>query len=138
MPAFPSDEWLQRYRDAINSSESYREKAAGWEGDITYVIGADAAAGFDEDVLAWVDLWHGSCRDARLVDRDDGERAAYVISAPYSLWKSVLLGQLDPVKAMVQGKLKLRGDLPRMAEHVEATRELVSLAVGIATTFADE
>ena len=138
MATFPSDEWLAGYRDAINHSDAYRQKAADWEGDITYVVEADPEKGITDTGYAWVDLWHGTCRDAKLVSIDEAEKAAYVITGPYKLWKAVLQGEVDPVKAMVQGKLRLRGDLPKMASYVDATRELVSIATSIPTTFPDE
>jgi putative sterol carrier protein len=61
-----------------------------------------------------------------------------VIRAPYSRWKEVLLGRLDPVKAMLQGKLKLRGDLPQIIRHVRAAKELVNVAAATPTEFVDE
>lgn len=138
MPTFPSDEWLERYKEAINASEAYREAAKDWEGDITYVVEAEPAKGVPEDVHAWVDLWHGECRDAKLVPPDDGAKAKFIILAPYSRWKEVLRGEVEPIKGMMQGKLKLRGDLPTIARYVKAAEELVSIAGSIPTEFPDE
>jgi putative sterol carrier protein len=89
-------------------------------------------------VWAWLDLWHGECRDGRLVRPEDGERARFVIRAPYSRWKEVIRGELDPVKGMMQGKLKLRGDLPTIVKYVRAANELVTVAQTVPTEFADE
>ena len=138
MALFPSEEWLQAYRDAINASDDYRRLGADWEGDITYVIQAEPDKGVPQDVCAWVDLWHGQCRDVRIVSIDEGERARFVIMAPYSRWKQVLRGELDPVRGMMQGKLKLRGDLPTIAAARDAAHELVRLAGTIPTRFPDE
>ena len=61
-----------------------------------------------------------------------------VIRAPYSRWKDVLRGDLDPIKGMMQGKLKLRGDLPTIVRYVKAANELVSLTMAVPTEFPDE
>lgn len=138
MPTFPSAEWLDRYREAINASDAYREAAKDWEGDITYVIEAEPAKGVSEDVYAWVDLWHGECRDAKILPAEEGAKAKFIILAPYSRWKEVIRGEVEPIKGMMQGKLKLRGDLPTIARYVKAAEELVNIAGSIPTEFADE
>lgn len=138
MATFPSEGWLSEYRDAINASDAYKEAADTWEGDITYWIEAEPALGVTEDVFAWMDLWHGECRDARIVSEDDGLKAAYVIIAPYSRWKEVIRGELDAIKGMLQGKLKLRGDLTTVARYTAAAEELVKIAGTIPTEFPDE
>jgi len=137
MAAFPSDEWLRTYKDAINASETYARLASEWEGDVAYVVEPEPDLGVMEESWGWVDLWHGTCRDARLVTPEEGGRSRYVIRAPYSQWKEVLLGRLDPIKAMTTGKLKLRGDLPEISRQREAVSELARIASGIPTTFPD-
>ena len=138
MAVFPSDEWLRIYRERIDDSPEYREAALGWEGDIAFVFEAEPNKGVPHDLWAWLDLWHGECRDARMVEADDGHRAPYVIRAPYTRWKDVLSGDLDPVKGMMQGKLKLQGDLPTIIRYVRAANELVHLTMSVPTEFLDE
>jgi putative sterol carrier protein len=138
MPEFPSEEWLKEYVQRINDSEGYREAAATWEGDVAYVIEAEPDKGVAGDTWAWLDLWHGECREGKLVTPDEGEKARFVIRAPYSRWKEVIKKELDPVKGMMQGKLKLKGDLPTIIRYVKAANELVNLAQTVPTEFADE
>ena len=138
MSIFPSDEWLGAFADLVNGSEEYRQAAEDWEGAIAFVFEAEPDRGVPEDVWAVLDLWHGSCRSARIVPSAEGERAPYVIRAPYSRWKDVLRERLDPVKGMMQGKLKLQGDLPAIIRHVRAANELVHLTTLVPTEFLDE
>jgi putative sterol carrier protein len=138
MPQFPSEEWLQEYVDRINVSEEYRQAAATWEGDVAYVIEAEPDRGIEEDVWARLDLHHGECREGTIVPPEEGEKAAYVIRAPYSRWKEVIRKELDPVKGMMQGKLKLTGDLPTILRYLKASNELVNLAASVDTQFPDE
>ena len=138
MARFPSEEWLAEYVLQINASKSYRDAAQTWEGDVAYVIEAEPDRGVAEDVWAWLDLWHGACRDGKLVSPEEGERARFVIRAPYSRWKEVIRRELDPVKGMMQGKLKLRGDLPTIVKYVKAANELVNVAQTVPTEFSDE
>jgi len=137
MPLFPSREWLDAYVQRINESAAYREAAESWEGDIAYVLEPDGA--LDHEVWLWFDLWHGECRNAGYeVTAEEGERAKFIIRAPYARWREVIRRELDPVKGMMQGKLRLKGDLPTIVRHVKAANELVNLAASVPTRFADE
>lgn len=137
MATFPSDDWLKIYRERINDSPEYREAAADWEGDISFVFEAEPDKNVPVDLWAWLDLWHGECREARMVDAEEGGAARFVIRAPYSRWKEVLGGDLDPIKGMMQGKLKVLGDLPTIIRYVRAANELVHLTMTVPTEFLD-
>ena len=136
--AFPTAPWFAAFIQAINGSAAYKEAAASWEGDIAFVIEAEPDRRVPHDVWARLDLWHGECRGGGLVTATEGEVSPFVIRAPYSRWKDVLRGDLDPVKGMMQGKLKVRGDLPTILRFVRAANELVHLTGTVPTAFPDE
>ncbi len=138
MAEFPSAEWLDLYVERINDSASYKEAAAAWEGDVSFIFEAEPDKGLKENLYGWLDLWHGECREGKLVDQGEGEKATFVIRAPYSRWKDVIKRELDPVKGMMQGKLRLKGDLPTIVRYVSAANELVNLAQTVPTDFPDE
>ncbi|MBI4728987.1 MAG: SCP2 sterol-binding domain-containing protein [Acidobacteria bacterium] len=139
MATFPSEEWLVQYVERINASKDYEEAAATWEGDLSYVFEAEPDKGVPKDVWAWADLWHGKCRGAKFdVTPEEGEKAKFIIRAPYSRWKQVIRRELDPIKGMMQGKLKLKGDLPTIVRNVKAANELVNIASSVPTEFVDE
>ena len=60
----------------------------------------------------------------------------FVIVAPYERWKKVIDGELDPIKAMMEGKLKMtKGHLPTMLRFVLSSRALVTSATDVATEY---
>jgi putative sterol carrier protein len=136
--SFPSEAWFEAFAAQINASEEYEAAAADWEGDVAFLIQAEPDKGVPEDRWGWLDLWHGACRGSAMIDEDRAATAAYALTAPYSRWKDVLLGDLEPVKGMLQGKLKVRGDLPTIVRHVRAANELVRLTGEVPTRFPDE
>jgi putative sterol carrier protein len=138
VPMFPTDPWFQDLIEQINASADYLEAAATWEGDIAFLVEAEPDRGIPRDVWGLLDLWHGTCRGGGVVDGSRGSASAYVIRAPYSRWKEVVLGDLDPVRAMMQGKLRVQGDLPTIVRYVRAANELVNLCGEVETTFPDE
>jgi putative sterol carrier protein len=138
VPTFASQEWFEAFQVKINASEHYREAAADWEGDIAFRVQAEPDLGVPEDLWGYLDLWHGSCRGARAIVPVEADTAAYTLSAPYSRWKDVVQGELDPIKGMMQGKLRVRGDLPTIVRYVKAANELVRLTGLVDTAFLDE
>jgi putative sterol carrier protein len=137
VPLFPSEAWFGAFVDAINASEEYGSYAADWEGDVVIAIEAEPDHGVPEDVYGLLDLWHGGCRGGGLVDGARAETAEFLVRAPYSRWKDVILGQLEPVKGLMQGRLNVRGDLQKILRYVKATQELARLTRNVETTFPD-
>jgi putative sterol carrier protein len=135
---FATDAWFQALVDLIGGSAAYRDAAAGWEGDIAFLIEAEPDRGLPQEVWGVLDLWHGECRSGGVVTPERGRAAAYVISATYSRWKEVVTGELDPIKGMMQGKLKVQGDLPTIVREVRSASELVELTQRIPTEFPGE
>lgn len=138
MPTFPSDEWMKDFVVLINDSEEYAHAASDWEGDIAFRVVAEPDKGVPEDVWLYLDLWHGACNGGGVIDQAEAGEARYTITAPYSRWKDVLLEELDPIKGMMQGKLRVQGDLPTIVRQVRAATELVRLTGEVDTVFPDE
>jgi putative sterol carrier protein len=138
VPKFATNEWLQAYKDGINASAELAEAAKDWHRDITLVIEADPDRGVTRDMYGWFDVTDGKCREAKIVTADEGERAEYVIRAPYSRWREIIDGKLDPIRGMLQGKLQVKGDLKALTAEVDAARALVNVAASIPTQFPEE
>jgi putative sterol carrier protein len=138
MPEFPTDPWFQDFIARINASQEYRAAAENWEGDVAFVIEAEPDKSVPENIWALLDLWHGECRGGGIIDETRGSAARYVIRAPYSRWKEVIRGTLEPVRGMMQGKLKLQGDLATIVRNVQAASALVRIVGQVDSVFPDE
>jgi putative sterol carrier protein len=138
---FPSKDWTDAYADAVNANEAYRTAGKDWtHGKVAMVIKADPDAGIAEDTGMILDVGGGQCHGTKFVKgMESVEEAPFIIVAPYPMWKEVVKGLHDPIKAMMQGKLKLtKGHLPTMLKYVESSRQLVVSATKVDTSFADE
>ncbi len=135
---FPSEEWVQALKDAINGNEAYRSAAKTWEGDFYFIIEPDEATTLEKPVTLYMDLWHGECRDAYVVeDPSTHKQPEFIISAPYSVWKQVVTGKMDPIQALMTRKLKLKGNLMKIMRAVKAANELVRSTTMVPTEFPD-
>ena len=135
---FPSEEWTQAYAKAVNANAAYREYGKPWTfGSVAMVIKADPSLGIDDDMGMILDVNEGECRGAKYVKGlESVQESPFVIVADYARWREVIEGRLDPIKGMMEGKLKLtKGHLPTMIRFVESSRQLVVSAADVPTAF---
>ena len=140
MLTFPSEEWVAAYRDAVNANAAYALAAKDWtHGAVALVIRADSRIGLVADEALWLDLHQGVCRAARRCTIDEAMAAPFVISGEYARWKQVIRKELEPIKGMLQGKLKLqKGHMPTVVRFVKASQELVESTALVPTRFLGE
>ena len=136
---FPSKEWIAEYKNKIDEKPDYKEGGKNWTFGVTVlIISAKPEIGLKEDFYIYLDLHQGQCREARTCSLAEAEKQPFVIRGDYDRWKMVLREELEPVKGMMQGKLKLRGDLPTVVRNINAAKALVKCATYVKTKFLDE
>jgi putative sterol carrier protein len=135
---FPSEAWVHAYRDAINSNPEYAKAGKDWtHGVVALVVKAEPSLGIPEDLAMWLDVHEGRCRDCKLLPAREAEaEAPFVVVASYAQWKQVIQKEIDPTKALMQGKLKLtKGHMPTMVKYVNASKQLVESTTRVPTKF---
>jgi putative sterol carrier protein len=136
---FPSDEWVVAFHNAINESPEYREGGKPWTYGVTaLVVKAQPEIGLGGDFAMWLDLHEGVCRESHHCTVEEAQTAPFCITGEYARWKQVIHKELDPVKGMMQGKLKLKGNLQIIVKNVKAAQALVVCATRVPSTFLDE
>ncbi|MEU2233881.1 hypothetical protein ACH4A8_39545 [Streptomyces vietnamensis] len=139
MAVFPSGEWLDDYVERINSSPEFEDAARTFEADISYVFEAEPEIGHLRDVWARAGVGGGKCLWWKYdVGPEEGRESQFVLQGPYSLWKEIILGEVDPMESMLDGDLAVTGHLPTLLRYVRAANALVNLAASGTTSFVDE
>lgn len=131
-------EWVALYEKAVQEDEEYREAAKDWEGSVVLHVEADPQYGLEVDLYVFMDLWHGDCRSMRIVPPEAGEAGDFVISGALERWIQVGKKELDSTKGMMQGKLKLKGDLPSIVRAVRASQRLTDLSASVGGKYPNE
>jgi putative sterol carrier protein len=132
---FPSDEWIKALSQQLNDSASYERSAKNWEGDFIFISEPDATR--DSEDYLFLGLYHGKSTGAAMLASEDEREAQFVIRAPFSAWRQVIEGKLDPIQGMMMRKLKLTGDMKMILRYVAAAKEIVSCCALIPTDFGD-
>jgi putative sterol carrier protein len=123
---FPSEAWLRALEGVLNSDEKYAETAKRWEGDLIFKISPDEKASTEAPILLYMDLWHGKCREAKILDQiEEKPDSKFIFDMTESQAIRVLEGELDPMQAMVTRRLKVKGDIGYMLRNVPIVLDFI-------------
>jgi len=128
---FPSQEWATAFMAAINANAAYRAAAQAWQGDILFLVkGADTNAAAPGVHLA---LAHGECSEATYHADARTVSSEFIYEGTPDNWKKLLQGEVDPVKAILDGTFRIRGNLAKAMRFTKAAKELVETASKVPT-----
>lgn len=128
---FPSDEWIKELARQLNASEAYEKAAKDWEGDFVFVVEPDEA--YPHTAYLFLGLYHGKSTDAAMISSETERPAEFIIRAPFSTWRQVIEGKLDPIQGMMTKKLKLQGNMMKVMRYPKAAKEIVSCCAKVPT-----
>lgn len=135
---FPSEAWASAYEKAVNQNPQYKVAGKDWtHGKVALVVKADPSIDLSQDMAILLDVDAGTCHAATYMTGDQARQgAAFAVEGPYDNWKQLIVDNLDPIKALMQGRLKLtKGHLPTMIRYVESSKQLLASAQGVETEF---
>lgn len=140
MPVFPSKEWCEEAIRLVNSDPESVEAGAGWDADIGVVIDAEPGK------LAKAFVAYCKPKDGRihqfkvLVDPDDLDEfePAYLAKGPYSMWKGLIRGTVDPVEAVIRRWIAVEGDVQPLIERMKYKGIADRVLGKLITQFIDE
>jgi putative sterol carrier protein len=133
MAKFPSAEWLQALMDKINTDQKYAQTARNWEGDMLCSI--EPGGPFEKEVRYYLDLWHGKCRDAYVVEEGQDLKAVLVLHGPYDNYVRLLKGELDPMQALLTRKLGVQGNMAILMRNVPTVLDFVRCCREVTDSF---
>lgn len=140
MPVFPSREWTEAAIALLNADEETAEAGEGWEADFGVVIEAEPGK-LPRAFVVHIEPRDGKVKRFRVLeDPDDLEEIepAYLARAPYSVWKALLQGTLDPVEAVLRRRISVQGDVQPLVERAKHKGIADRLLAKLETVFADE
>jgi len=121
-------EWVALYEKAVQDDAEYKEAAKQWEGTVVLHIEPNPDHGLDFDIYIMMDLWHGDCRSMRIVPPEVGEAGDFIISGALERWA---MSRKDSSKAVMQGKLRFKGDIGKITRAAKAAKRLSELSSAV-------
>jgi putative sterol carrier protein len=126
--AFGSKEWLDAYVKMYNSRPELQEALKDLTAKVAYEF-----SDRPDIPPKYVHIDKGVVTDYGEVD--DESSMEYVIRANYDIWKSMTLGELDPMNALMAGKVKVTGNMAALLKHAEGFKQTFEVVEALPTTF---
>ena len=140
MPRFPSREWCEEAIRLANADPESALAGQGWAGDFGAVV--DAEPGKLDKAFAMHCVPRGGqiTRFRLLADADelDEIEPSYFARAPYSIWKALLRGEIDPIRAIALRQFEFRGDLEQLVQRMKHKGIAERVLASLDTQFIDE
>jgi putative sterol carrier protein len=140
MPDFPSKAWCEEALRLLEADHEAVRAGLGWEADIGVVVEAEPGK-LDRSFVVYLRPVNGRIEQWKvLVDADDLDELdpVYRIQAPYTVWKGILLGTVDPIEAVLRRRVQVQGDLQPLVERMQHKGLAERVLEQIETRFVDE
>lgn len=123
---FPSQGWVESLKDILNQDEQYSRIARDWEGELLITIEMQDDPSGSHEMVFFLDLWHGECRQAQLLSHGDSlPDAKFKLTASRARMIDILSGALDPVQAMMTRQLKVDGPMSYLLRNVPVILDFI-------------
>ncbi len=113
----------------------------GWVGDFGAIIEAERGKLASTFVVHVKPNRLGHIESVEVLDDPDDLddiEPAYLARAPYSVWKALLQGTLDPVEAVLKRRIEVQGDLQPLMERMKYKGIADRVFAQLRTEFADD
>jgi putative sterol carrier protein len=127
--AFPSAEWALAFQKALNENAAYADAARAWVGDILLRVRPSDDAQPAPGVL--LDLANGVCRGATYYPDSRGVSSEFMYEGSPENWQRLMRHEVDPVKAILDGTFRVKGNLAKLTRFTRAAKELVETASNV-------
>ena len=130
--------WAAEYCQALNDSKDYEEAAKGWgvdfDGGMLMVMLKSGEV--EDDITSFIDLKDGKCLGITILK--PGEKPPrepiMTLTGSFLIWKKLAFKELDPIQTLMQGHLKLEGDMSLALRYAKAAMELANVVENTDTT----
>lgn len=124
MALYPSQEWCDEWKKAINDDIRVAETGKNWGLDFNgnWLFEITPGGGLEETANVYLEAEAGKCLDARMLGDPSEEDPGFVVTGSYADFKPVVKGEGDFLVAVVKGTFKIRGDMVKMMQYAKFIR----------------
>ena len=131
--------WATEYCQALNNSPEYEDSAKGWgidfEGGMLMVM--TKSGEIEDDISSFLDLKDGKCLGITILapGEEPPREPILKLIGSFLVWKQLTLKELDPIQSLMQGLLKLEGDMNLALKYAKAAMGLANVVEKTDTSF---
>jgi putative sterol carrier protein len=137
---YPTNEWCQEWKNAINNSDAIKEAGKDWGTDFNgnWIFEIKAGDGLDNTSYMFLEAKAGECTDIRLIDDPSEVESGFYCTGSYKDYKAAVKGEKDFIQGVVKGTFKLKGNIMTVMKYGGFIRILVDSLQKIESEFFEE
>ncbi len=136
---YPSDAWIKELQEICNADPEFRELSAHFSGKLIFRIEAEPGV-LEKPVFLFCLPDRGEVKEAlEIASPEERPDAEYIITGKYGVWKNVVQGKQEPLRALMTRKLKLiKGKQLKLLKEVKLALKLISNCTRVDAEYPDE
>lgn len=125
---YPSNEWCEEWKKAINSCEVIEKSGEKWGLDFNgnWLFEITPGGGLEKTTYLYLEAKEGKCTDSRLVENPSEVDAGFFCTGSYESFIPVIKGEKDFIEAVVRGVFKLKGNMMKLMMNAKFIRAVAN------------
>ena len=128
MALYPSQEWCDKWKNALNNDPAVAETGKSWgqgfKGSLLFKV--TPGGGLEKTAYLYIDALEGKCTDARMVDDPSEVDIGFLVTGTYVDFKPIVKGEKDFIEGVVKGIMKLEGDMSKIMRNAKFIRAVAN------------
>lgn len=129
---FASERYIEEVIKRLRENSYWKESGRGVTASFTLIIKAEPRRSIDRDRLIGFKVKNGDIVEVWV---DKHRKTDFTLIGKYGEWVKLALGRSNPLKALLKGKIKVRGDISRLVELATLAHPLTEIFKSIPTKF---
>ena len=128
MALYPSKEWCDEWKNAMNNDPGVKSTGKNWgvgfNGNFIFEI--LPGSGLDEPAYLYLEVAAAKCSDAYMVNDPSEVEPGFYVTGTYTDFKPVVKGEKDFIEGVVRGIFKLTGDMSKIMRNASFIRAMAN------------
>lgn len=129
MAIFFEEEWALLFKEALEKSEKFKKESRGFSAWVSLILLPEKNV-----KPKTLRVYFNNCKVEKL-EVQSFKKSDFYLAGNLKNWRLVSSGKLDPIKAILIGRIKFKGDLKVAIKYTLAVRTAISLLKNIPTEF---
>lgn len=128
MALYPSQEWCDEWKNALNNDPAVAETGRNWGVDFNghWMFQVEPGEGLEETVYIYLETQGGKCTEALILKDPAEKQPGFIAVGTYGAFKPVVKGEKDFIEGVVKGVFKLKGDMSKIMRNAKFIRAVAN------------
>jgi len=128
MALYPSQEWCEEWKNALNNDPAVAETGKNWGVGFNgnWIFQIEPGGGLEKTVYVYLEASAGKCTDAQILADPSSKDPGFFVIGSYSDFKPVVKGEKDFIEGVVKGIFKLKGDMAKIMRNAKFIRAVAN------------